>query len=116
MRSELRKNVCPVFAEVQIDKQQIVAQWPERAVPTDILQGAQGVDTLHTFKPTLDGLATTKAPTCNLPSSDQDPQVIDDDGAAATEHGHNEDSGDATENDACAATEHANESARRGCP
>jgi len=109
--SELRKKVCPVFTEVQIDKQQVQTQWPERAVPAAILQGAQAMDTLHTFKPTLDGPATMKAPTCNLPSSDQDPQVIEDDGAAATEHGHSEDGAVATENDAGAATEHADASA-----
>ena len=40
-----------------------------------------------------------KAPTCSLPSSDPDPRVIDDDGAAATENG------------AGAATEHADASA-----
>ena len=109
--SELRKKVCPVFAEVQIDKHRLQTQWPERAVPAAILQGAQAMDTLHTFKPTLDGPATMKAPTCNLPSSDQDPQVIDDDGAAATEHGLCEDGADATENDAGAATEYADASA-----
>ena len=69
------------------------------------------MDTLHTFKPTLDGPASMKAPTCHLPSDDQDPRVIDDDGAAATEHGHCEDDADATENDAGAATEHAEASA-----
>ena len=69
------------------------------------------MDTLHTFKPTLDGPASMKAPTCNLPSDDQDPRVIDDDGAAATEHGHCEDDADATEKDAGAATEHAEASA-----
>ena len=66
-----------------------------------------------------------KAPTCNLPSNDQDPRVIEDDGVAATEHGHGEDDGDAaatehnhceddadaTENGASAATEHADASA-----
>ena len=52
-----------------------------------------------------------KAPTCNLPSDDQNPRVIDDDGAAATEHGHCEDDADATENDAGAATDHAEASA-----
>ena len=40
--SELRQKVCPVFAEVQIDKEQVRTQWPEGAVPTAILQGAQG--------------------------------------------------------------------------
>ena len=123
--SEFRKKVCPVFAEVQIDKEKLRTQWPERAVPAAILQSAQGMDTLHTFKPTLDGPATMKAPTCNLPSNDQDPRVIEDDGVAATEHGHGEDDGDAaatehnhceddadaTENGASAATEHADASA-----
>ncbi len=59
------------------------------------------MDTLHTFKATLDGPATMKVSTCNLPSSEQDPQVIDDDGAA-TEH---------APDDVYAATEHADESA-----
>ena len=45
------------------------------------------------------------------PSSDQDPHVIDDDGAAATEHGLCEDGANATENDAGAATEYADASA-----
>ena len=81
--SELRKKVCPVFAEVRIDKEQVRTQWPDGAVPAAILEGAQGMDTLHTFKPTLDGPASMKAPTCNLPSDNQDPQVIDDDGAAS---------------------------------
>ena len=109
--SELRKKVCPVFAELQIDTEQVRSQWPERAVPPAILQGAQGMDTLHTFKPTLDGPATMKAPTCNLPSNDHDPRVIDDDGAAATDSGHCEDAADATEHGAGAATEHADTSA-----
>ena len=102
--SELRNNICPVFAEVEIDKQQVHTQWPERAVPAAILQGAQGFDTLHTFNPTLDGLATTKAPTCNLPCSDPNPRVVNDDGAVASEHDHC-DHGFGT------ATEHADASA-----
>ena len=109
--SELRKRVCPVFTEVQIDKQQVQTQWPDRAVPAAILEGAQGMDTLHTFNPTLDGPATMKAPTCNLPCSDPDPRVIDDDGAAAAEHDHCEDGAYATENGTGAATEHADASA-----
>ena len=42
--SELRKTVCPVFADVELDNEQVRTQWPERAVPTAILQGAQGMD------------------------------------------------------------------------
>ena len=80
-------------------------------MPAAIQEGAQGMDTLHTFKPTLDGPATMKAPTCNLPCSDQDPRLIDDDGAAATEHDHCEDGAHATENGAGTATEHADASA-----
>ena len=89
--SELRKKVCPVFTEVQINKQQVRTQWPEQEVPAAILQDAQGMDTLHTFKPTLDGPATMKAPTCNLPCSDPEPGAIDDDGIAATEPDHCQD-------------------------
>jgi len=74
---------------VRIDEEQVRTQWPDAAVPTAILQGAQGMDTLHTFKPNLDGPASMKAPTCNLPSNDPDPQVIDEENDAAdaaTEH------------------------------
>ncbi len=109
--SELRNTVCPVFAEVHLDKEQLRTQWPERAVPAAVLQCAQGMDTLQTFKPTLDGPTTMTAPTCNWPSNGQDPRVIDDDGAAATEHGHREHDADAAENGAGAATEHADASA-----
>ena len=107
--SGLRKKVCPVFADVQVDEQQVRAQWPERAVPTAILQGAQAMDTLHTFNPTLDGPASMRAPTCNLPSRDEDVQIVDDD-ADATEHGVDEDGEDATARDAGVASEHADAS------
>ena len=68
---ELRQKHNPVFADVSIDKEQTWRQWPERAVPTAIRLGAQGMDTLHTFNPTLDGPATTKVPTCNFPSTNK---------------------------------------------
>ena len=97
--TELRKKVCPVFAEVQLDEQQLRTQWPDHAVPTAILQGAQAMDTLHTFTPTLDGPATMKAATCLLPSTENDPQVIDDDDEVA-----------ATEPDAGNGTDHADAS------
>ena len=76
-------------------------------------KGAQGMDTLHTFKPTLRGAASMKALTCKLHSNDQETRVIDDDddGAAATEHGYCENEADATENNAGAATEHVEASA-----
>ena len=97
--SELRKKVCPVFAEVQLDEQPLRTQWPDRAVPTAILQGAQAMDTLHTFKPTLDGPATMKAATCNLPSCENDAQVVEDDNAV-----------DSTQHDADNCTENADAS------
>ena len=46
-----------------------------------------------------------KAPTCTLPSSDQDPQVVDDD------DGQSDDGADVSENDVSDATEHADASA-----
>jgi hypothetical protein len=96
--SELRKRVCPVFAEVEVDAEQVRTQWPERAVPTAITQAALGMDTLHTFSPTLDGPATMKASTCTLPSNDNDGQVVnDDDGIDATERDLNNDDAAATE-------------------
>ena len=64
------------------------------------------MDTLRTFNPNLDGPASMKAATCNLPSSDKDPQVVDDDDADATERGTSEDGADATEHGAGAATDH----------
>ena len=114
--TELRKKVCPVFAEVQLHEQQLRTQWPERAVPTAVLQGAQAMDTLHTFKPTLDGPATMKASTCNLPSSDKDVEVIDDDGDVATEHAPTcnlppkDKDVEVIDDDGRVATEHADES------
>ena len=108
---ELRRKVCPVFTEVQVDAEQIRTQWPERAVPTAIVEGAQGMDTLHTFRPTLDGPASMKASTCELPTEDGARTVIDDgedDAADATERG-------ASHAHTCdhqgAATEHAGDEA-----
>ena len=115
--AEYRKKVCPVFTGVEIDAEQVRTQWPERAVPTAITQSAIGMDTLHTFNPTLDGPAAMKASTCTLPSNDNDGQVVnDDDGVDATEHDLNDDRAAATEHcpdatadifdDRAAATEH----------
>ena len=108
---ELRRKVCPVFTEVQVDAEQIRTQWPERAVPTAIVEGAQGMDTLRTFRPTLDGPASMKASTCELPTEDGARTVIDDgedDAADATERG-------ASHAHTCdhqgAATEHAGDEA-----
>ena len=67
------------------------------------------MDTLHTFNPTLDGPASMKASTCDLPSREIDPQVIDDD-ADATERGANEGGETPTEHKSATATEHADAS------
>ena len=65
--ARLRQKVNPVFAEIHLDEHQVRTQFPHDAVPSAILQGAQPMDTLDTFNPTLDGPATMKAATCNLP-------------------------------------------------
>ena len=95
---ELRQKIHPLYADVSIDTEQVWRQWPEQAVPTSILQSAQDMDTLHTFNPTLDGPATMKVPTCNLPSNEQEPDVVDDD-AADTQHDHCEDNTHSIEKD-----------------
>ena len=86
----LRQKVCPVFADVALATDRVYSQWPGRGVPSAIVEGAQAMDTLHTFTPTLDGPASTRAATCKLPvSDDANLNVIpdeDDDGDAATEH------------------------------
>ena len=96
--AELRQKRNPVFADVLLDQTQVRQQWPDASVPTAIVAGAESMDTLHTFKPTLDGPASMKVPTCNLPSNEQDPAIAEDD-AADTEHEHSEDTAHATEND-----------------
>ena len=86
----LRQKVCPVFTEVQVDAVQIRTQWPERGVPAAIVEGAQGMDTLHTFKPTLDGPASMKASTCELSTEDGARTVVgdeDDETADAAQRG-----------------------------
>ena len=83
---ELRKQICPTFAQVEVDAQQVETQWPETGVPQAIILGAQGMDTLHTFTPTLDGPASMRAATCTLPTDGNDREVIaDEDQADATE-------------------------------
>ena len=57
---ELRKRVCPVFAKVEMEPEQVKAQWPETGVPQAIILGAQGMGALHTFTPTRDGPASTQ--------------------------------------------------------
>ena len=81
--------MCPVFADVELDAEQVRRQWPEKAVPAALVESAQDKDTLPTFTPTMDGPASMRAATCQLPSSDAGkPEVVaEDDGAGATEHG-----------------------------
>ena len=64
--AELRKKICPVFAEVEIDKQRAQAQLPKAGVPCSVLEGAQGMDTLDTFTPNMDGPASMKCAACKL--------------------------------------------------
>ena len=85
--SELRKKVCPIFAQVEVDAEQVRKQWPETGVPQAIILGAQGMDTLHTFSPSLDGPASMRAATCTLPTEGNEREVIDDDDESAhTKH------------------------------
>ncbi len=86
--STYRKKVCPAFAEVELDVEACRAQWPERGVPTAILDAVVGMDTLNTFAPTLDGPAKMRVPTCTLPKDDEGAiETDDDDTTAATERG-----------------------------
>ena len=85
--ARLRQKVNPVFAEIHLDEHQVRTQFPHDAVPSAILQGAQPMDTLGTFSPTLDGPATMKAATCNLPPDtmeDYDNETTD--AASSTTH------------------------------
>ena len=80
----LRQQVCPVFADVALDEELVRRQWPQRGVPSSITEGAQSMDTLHTFTPNLDGPARMRAASCDLPCTDaNDPTVVAESDAAA---------------------------------
>ena len=82
--ARLRQQVCPVFADVALDEELVRRQWPEIGVPSSITEGAQPMDTLHTFTPNLDGPARMQAATCQLPRADaNDPTVVAESDAAA---------------------------------
>ena len=88
--ARLRQQVCPVFADVAIDEERARQQWPEPGVPPGIAEGAQAMDTLHTFAPNLDGPARVRAASCQVPCADEGDRnlVADSDAAtAAAEHG-----------------------------
>ena len=88
--ARLRQQVCPVFADVAIDEERARQQWPEPGVPPGIAEGAQAMDTLHTFAPNLDGPASMRAASCQVPCADEgDHNVVADSDAAtaAAEHG-----------------------------
>jgi len=67
---KLRQRINPVFKEVHMNEEQVTSQWPRAEVPQSLIDGAQGLDTLNTFKPTLDGPASLKASTCQLPTTE----------------------------------------------
>ena len=89
--ARLRQQVCPVFRDVAVDEQRVREQWPEPGVPPGIAEGAQAMDTLHTFAPNLDGPASMRAASCQLPCADEgNGNVVTDSldaAAAAAEHG-----------------------------
>ena len=81
--ARLRQQVCPVFDDVAIDEERARQQWPEPGVPLGIAEGAQAMDTLHTFAPNLDGPANMRTPSCQLPRGDEgDINVVADSNAA----------------------------------
>jgi hypothetical protein len=77
-RAELRRRVNPVFEKVDVDVEACRSQLPELGVPTAILEGAQGMDTLNTFQPTFDGPAKMKDPMYGLESPGEATEDIDD--------------------------------------
>ena len=68
--ARLRRQVCPVFADVTIDEERVSQQWPEPGVPRGIAESAQAMDTLRTLTPNLDWPASMRAPSCQLPRED----------------------------------------------
>ena len=67
----IRKQVCPTFADVELDRHASTDSLPDHGVPPAIISAAMPMDTLHTFHPTLDGPATVRAATCQLPEEDK---------------------------------------------
>ena len=67
----IRKQVCPTFADVELDLHASTQSLPDHGVPPAIISAAMPMDTLHTFHPTLDGPATVRAATCQLPEEDK---------------------------------------------
>ena len=80
------QQVCPTFAEVEIDQGACQARLPEQAVPPPIIKAAVPMDTLDTFNPTLDGPATMRAPACPLPAEDEHLEEDNDINTVATEN------------------------------
>ena len=76
-----------MFADVAVDEERVRQQWPSPGVPPGITEAAQAMDTLHTFAPNLDGPASMRAASCQLPCADKgDSNVVaDSDAATAAE-------------------------------
>ncbi len=91
MRSPTPAGFCPVFRDVAVDEQRVLERWPEPGVPPGIAERAQAMDTLTTFAPNLDGPASMRAVSCQLPGADEgNGNVVADcfdAAAAAAEHG-----------------------------
>ena len=84
--AELRKECCPVFADAEIEKQRAQSQFPSEAgVPSCVLEGAEGMDTLHTFTPTMDGPASMKIATCKHDAGQRDDSFVEEDDSHDTE-------------------------------
>ena len=86
---KLRQQINPVYKEVEMSAEQVKSQWPCAEVPKALILGAQGLDTLNTFKPTLDGPASLKAATCQLPSTNNAEDIIEEEQEAdpCAQHG-----------------------------
>ena len=98
---KIRQQINPVFKEVHMSEEQVKTQWKCAEVPASVIASAEGLDTLNTFKPTLDGPASLKAANCQLPSTNNTEDIIEEqqDADPCAEHAANEcgkESSDAT--------------------
>ena len=91
------KTECDSSADVAVDAERVRQHRPSPGVPPGITEAAQAMDTLHTFAPNLDGPASMRAASCQLPCADKgDSNVVaDSDAATAAELGQSLDA-DAT--------------------
>jgi hypothetical protein len=86
--ARLRKERCPLFADIDIDQSKARTHLPEDSVPSGVLHGAIEMKSIDNFSPNLSGPASRRSPFSKGDEKDEDED--NEEGGAPSDDGASE--------------------------